>query len=227
MQDESLSEQLGSWFLLGELFLSLDLEPDLPLADLCGSCTRCLEACPTGALPEAYRLDANRCISYWTIEHRGVFPLEIRRQIGGWVFGCDLCQEACPGNGDAIEAHHPAMELPSHRAELNLTDLVRLDRESYVERFRGSPMKRAKQEGLQRNAAVAMGNSGSPRYVPALLEALQDDSVMVRLHVAWALGEIGGEKALAGLEARQPIEPDSHVAQEIDAALSRLEEPDA
>jgi len=222
-----LSEQSGSWFLLGELLLSLELEPDLPIADLCGSCTRCLEACPTGALPEPYRLDANRCISYWTIEHRGVFPLEIRRLTGGWVFGCDLCQEACPWNGDAIEVHHPPLELPSKRAALDLTDLLRLDRESYVERFRGSPMKRAKQQGLQRNAAVAMGNSGNPRYVPALLEALQDDSPLVRLHVAWALGEIGGEKAVAGLEARQSCELDPDVAQEIDSALSRLDGLDA
>jgi len=221
-----LSEESGSWFLLGELFLSLELEPDLPIADLCGSCTQCLEACPTGALPEPYRLDANRCISYWTIEHRGIFPLEIRRQTGGWVFGCDLCQEACPWNGDAIVAHHPELQLPSPRAELDLTALLRIDRETYVERFRGSPMKRAKQEGLQRNAAVAMGNSGNPRYVPALLEALQEGSALVRAHVAWALGEIGGEKALAGLEARQTSEHDPEVVQEIEAALSRLERLD-
>jgi len=219
-----LSEQRGSWFLLGELFLSLELEPDLPMADLCGSCTRCLEACPTGALPEPYRLDANRCISYWTIEHRGIFPLEIRRQTGGWVFGCDLCQEVCPWNGDAIVAHHPEMELPSPRAELDLTDLLRIDREQYVECFRGSPMKRAKQEGLQRNAAVAMGNSGDPRYVPDLLDALRDDSPLVRLHVAWALGEIGGQEALAGLEARLSIEIDPDVVREIDSALSRIVE---
>ena len=221
-----LNEDSGSWFLLGELFLSLTLESDVPIADLCGSCTRCLDACPTGALPEPYRLDANRCISYWTIEHRGIFPLEIRHRTGGWVFGCDLCQEACPWNGDAILVNHPEMRLPSHRAELDLTAVLRIDREEYVERFRGSPMKRAKQEGLQRNAAVAMGSSGDPRYVPALLEALKNDSALVRIHGAWALGEIGGERALVGLEARQSIERDPDVAVEIEMALSRLERLD-
>ncbi|HEY2738110.1 MAG TPA: tRNA epoxyqueuosine(34) reductase QueG, partial [Thermoanaerobaculia bacterium] len=94
-----LHPEAGSWFLLGELFLSLDLAPDVPLADLCGTCTRCLEACPTGALPEPYRLDSNRCISYWTIEHRGPLPAAAREMVGEWVFGCDLCQEVCPWNG--------------------------------------------------------------------------------------------------------------------------------
>ncbi len=93
-----LHPEAGSWFLLGELFLSLDLAPDVPLADLCGSCTRCLEACPTGALPEPWRLDSNRCISYWTIEHRGALPPEAREMVGDWVFGCDICQEVCPWN---------------------------------------------------------------------------------------------------------------------------------
>jgi epoxyqueuosine reductase len=218
-----LNEESGSWLLLGELFLSLELEPDVALTDLCGSCTQCLEACPTGALPKPYRLDANRCISYWTIEHRGVFPREIRSRLGGWVFGCDLCQEACPWNGDTLSVDHPEMRLPSHRAELNLSDLLRIDREDYVERFRGSPMKRAKQEGLQRNAAVAMGNSKDHRYVPALLEALHDPSDLVRMHVAWALGEVGGEPARVGLVARRSIEPQPEVVHEIDEALRRLE----
>jgi epoxyqueuosine reductase len=218
-----LNEESGSWLLLGELFLSLELEPDVALTDLCGSCTQCLEACPTGALPKPYRLDANRCISYWTIEHRGVFPREIRSRLGGWVFGCDLCQEACPWNGDTLSVDHPEMRLPSHRAELNLSDLLRIDREDYVERFRGSPMKRAKQEGLQRNAAVAMGNSKDHRYVPALLEALHDPSDLVRMHVAWALGEVGGEPARVGLVARRSIEPEPEVVHEIDEALRRLE----
>jgi len=221
-----LNEESGSWLLLGELFLSLELEPDVAIADLCGSCTQCLEACPTGALPEPYRLDANRCISYWTIEHRGAFPQEIRHQMGGWVFGCDLCQEACPWNGTAIEVHHPEMHLPSKRAELDLAGLLRIDRQQYVERFRGSPMKRAKQEGLQRNAAVAMGNSGNRRYVPALLEALQEGGELVRLHVAWALGQIGGDEARAGLEARQGAESEPDVRREIEAALSQLENRD-
>jgi epoxyqueuosine reductase len=209
----------GSWFLLGELFLGLDLAPDQPLADLCGSCTRCLDACPTGALAEPYRLDSNRCISYWTIEHRGPLPPEARRMVGGWVFGCDVCQEVCPWNAGAAGAVHPEMELPPERGELTLARLLRLPREEYVERFRGSPMKRAKLEGLQRNAAVAMGNRRESRYVQPLTEALRDGESLVRGHAAWALGRIGGEEARAALEAALAAEVDEAVRMEIRAAL--------
>lgn len=145
-----LHPEAGSWFLLGEILLSLELEPDQPMADLCGTCTECLQACPTGALPEPYRLDANRCISYWTIEHRGEFPDEAP-DMSGWVFGCDICQEACPVNVSPDVEVDPALTLPEHRRHLNLVDLLSMDREEYVERFRRSPMKRAKLEGLKRN----------------------------------------------------------------------------
>jgi epoxyqueuosine reductase len=211
----------GSWFLLGELFLGLDLSPDQPLADLCGSCTRCLDACPTGALAEPYRLDANRCISYWTIEHRGPLPSEARRMVGGWVFGCDVCQEVCPWNAEPAGAVRPEMELPPERGELTLARLLRLPREEYVERFRGSPMKRAKLEGLQRNAAVAMGNRRESRYVESLAEALRIGESLVRGHAAWALGRIGGEEARAALEAALAAEGDGDVRAEIAAALAQ------
>jgi epoxyqueuosine reductase len=215
----------GSWFLLGEVFLSLDIlsaasgAPDQPLADLCGSCTLCLEACPTGALPEPYRLDSNRCISYWTIEHRGPLPAEARRMVGGWVFGCDVCQEVCPWNAAPAGSVHPEMELPPERSELDLARLLRLPREEYVERFRGSPMKRAKLEGLQRNAAVAMGNRLERRYVGPLAEALREGEPVVRGHAAWALGRIGGEEALRVLMEALEREPDEGVRGEIEAAL--------
>jgi len=156
-----LHPEAGSWFLLGELFLSLDLAPDVPLADLCGSCTRCLDACPTGALPEPYRLDSNRCISYWTIEHRGDFPPEVETSLEGWVFGCDVCQEVCPWNAAPTGAPHPEMEIPPQQAGLDLAGLLRLGRDEYVERFRGSPMKRAKLAGLQRNAAAVLSHGTS------------------------------------------------------------------
>jgi epoxyqueuosine reductase len=217
-----LHPEAGSWFLLGELFLTLDLAPDVPLADLCGTCTRCLEACPTGALPEAYRLDSNRCISYWTIEHRGPLPLEARDMVGTWAFGCDVCQEVCPWNTVPAGASHPELELPEKRARLDLIQLLLLGRDEYVERFRGSPMKRPKLEGLQRNAAVAMGNRRNPRYIPALAAALADDAPLVRSHAAWALGRIGGPAARAVLERAGAQEEDEAVREEIRAALSAL-----
>ncbi len=215
-----LHRQAGSWFLLGELFLTLDLAPDAPVADLCGRCTRCLDACPTGALPEPYRLDSRRCISYWTIEHRGELPAAARELVGDWVFGCDVCQEVCPYNQRAAPADHPELGLPPARGELDLVGLLRLDRDGYVARFRGSPMKRAKQEGLQRNAAVAMGNRGDRRYVPALAAALGGAaSAVVRGHAAWALGRLGGEAARLALASAFPAEQDERVRAEIEAAL--------
>ncbi|HEX9942775.1 MAG TPA: tRNA epoxyqueuosine(34) reductase QueG [Thermoanaerobaculia bacterium] len=215
-----LHPQTGSWFLLGELFLSLDLAPDQPIADLCGSCTRCLEACPTGALPEPYRLDSNRCISYWTIEYRGPLPPEARRMMGGWAFGCDVCQEVCPWNEALAGAVHPQMELPPERGELTLARLLRLPREEYVERFRESPMKRAKLAGLQRNAAVSMGNRLESRYVDPLAEALREGEPLVRGHAAWALGRIGGKEARRALGEALAGEEDAGVRDEIEAALA-------
>lgn len=155
-----LHPDAGSWFLLGELLLTLDLAPDVPIADLCGSCTRCLEACPTGALREPYRLDSNLCISYWTIEHRGDFPAGAGELLGDWVFGCDICQEACPWNADPVGGDHPELGVPSQRRNLGLLDLASLDRERYTELLRGSPLKRPKLEGLQRNARAVLRNRG-------------------------------------------------------------------
>ncbi len=226
-----LSPQAGSWFLLGELFLTLDLEPAAePLADLCGRCTRCLEACPTGALPAPYRLDANRCISYWTIEHRGTVPAERRAGLGDWVFGCDVCQEVCPWNlrfggradrGGRRPADHPDLALPAQRAELDLAGLLGLGEESYRERFHGSAMQRAGRAGLRRNAALAMGNRGDPAYVPALAEALAGaDDAVVRGSAAWALGRIGGAAAGRALRRAAESEEDPGVGEEIRRALA-------
>ena len=214
-----LHPQAGSWFLLGEIFLSLDLDPDVPLADLCGSCTRCLDACPTGALAAPWHLDSRLCISYWTIEHRGPLPPAARAMAGSWVFGCDICQEACPWNAAPEGADHPEMRLPAAREELDLAGLLRLGREDYTERFRGSPMKRSRLEGLQRNAAVAMGNRGSRRYVAPLAAALAEAAPMVRSHAAWALGRIGGPEARTALEDALAREEDEEVRGEIRNAL--------
>lgn len=222
-----LSRQ-GSWFLLGEIFTTLALPPDAPLTDLCGRCTRCLDHCPTGALPRAYELDANRCISYWTIEHRGALPREMREEMGLWVFGCDICQEVCPWNvrqgwREGEKADHPDLHLPPERAELDLLALLSLERQEYLERFRGNAMKRARLEGLKRNAATAMGNRREERYVPGLARALEEEEdAGVKAHAAWALGEIGGEAALRALEAARRREEDPGVLEDVDHALERL-----
>ena len=190
-----LDREMGSWFLLGELFLTLELAADEPLAELCGGCTLCLDACPTGALVEPFRLDSNRCISYWTIEHRGAFDDETTAMVGDWVFGCDVCQEVCPWNRrrHALPpADHTELQLPPPRRELDLAGLLALDRDEYVERFRGSSMKRARLAGLQRNAAAAMGSSRDERYAPALASAAATaDDPIVREQAERALAQLG------------------------------------
>jgi len=223
-----LDRRMGSWFLLGEILLTADLAQDPPVSDLCGRCTRCLDLCPTGALPEAYRLDANRCISYWTIEHRGDFSETVREMVGEWVFGCDVCQEVCPWNvrgehrGWSDVPDHPELRLPDGRRELDLAGLLRLGREEYVERFRGSPMKRAKLGGLKRNAAVAMGNRRDPGYAAPLTSCLDDraEEPMVRRHAAWALGRLGTTEAATALRSALEREDEPSVAEEIRAALA-------
>jgi epoxyqueuosine reductase len=216
-----LHPEAGSWFLLGELFLTLELAPrNEPLADLCGSCSRCLEACPTGALPEPYRLDANRCLSYWTIEHRGPLPLEMRPAIDDWVFGCDICQEVCPYNQQDGTGRAPeAFSVPQVRRSLDLVGLLALDRTAYLELFRGSSMKRARLDGLRRNAAVALGNRRRAEDVAPLVEALTDADALVRRHAAWALGRIGGDAARRGLFEALRGERDDAVSDEIRGAL--------
>jgi len=223
-KNTNLLHRQGSWFLLGELLLTLELEPDQPIGDLCGSCTLCLEACPTGALPEPYRLDSRRCISYWTIEHRGALPPEAREGNGDWVFGCDVCQEVCPwnrkpGRHGVLDYDHPELGLPTGRGELDLAALMSLERDDYVERFRGSPMKRARREGLRRNALVAAGNRREPSHLSALVAALDDDDAVIRGHAAWALGRSAAPESCAALASALRRESDAAVRSELLAAL--------
>jgi epoxyqueuosine reductase len=215
-----LSPELGSWFLLGELLLSTDLEPDLPLGDLCGECTRCLEACPTGALPAPFHLDAGRCISYWTIEHRGSIPAAMRAGMGTWTFGCDVCQEVCPWNSrPAAIAGRAELEPPAAARGLDLVALLSLDDAALRERFRGTALLRPKPEGLRRNAAVALANRGAPGDAEALAAALAADaSPLVRGHAAWALGRLGGPAERRELARAAAAEADPEVRAEIAAA---------
>jgi epoxyqueuosine reductase len=224
-----INPQLGSYFLLAEILLGLELEPDQPFAaDRCGSCTRCLEACPTACILPDRTLDARRCISYLTIELKGPIPSELRPQIGDWVFGCDVCQQVCPWNLRFAPSPQepPAIESLAARPGLPQPDLVEelaLTPQAFNRKFKGSPLKRAKRRGYLRNVAVALGNRRDPRAVPALAQSLAGDpEPLVRSHAAWALGQIGGEPARrALLEARQK-EQDTSVLAEIESALESL-----
>jgi epoxyqueuosine reductase len=182
-----LHPEHGSWFFLGEVVTDLDLAPDAPRADLCGSCTACLEACPTGALPAPYELDATRCISYLTIEVKGEIPEERREGTGRHVFGCDICQDVCPWNRKRRHRGGGEFEPRPGSVAPDLATLAALDAESFRRRFRRSPVKRAKRRGLLRNVAVAMGNSGDPGHRPALERLAADEDPLVREHAAWAL----------------------------------------
>lgn len=208
----------GSYVLLGVILTDLALEPDRPVVKDCGSCRRCLDACPTGALTEPYRLDARRCIAYLTIELRGPIPPALRGGLGDRVFGCDICQEVCPYNHGRKPLPWPELApSPSVGADLNLLELLTLDDEGFRRRFSGSPLKRAKRRGLLRNAAVVLGNRGDRAAVPALARALEDDpDPLVRAHAAWALRRLGGPEAAAALARARARETDPAVRAELE-----------
>lgn len=215
----------GSWIFLGEVLTTLDLQPDVPLRKNCGSCDLCMRACPTGAIVAPYVLDSNRCISYLTIEHRGMIPRDLRPLIGDWIFGCDICQEVCPPNARPIAAptaHTEFQPADPSVAYPDLVELLHITPAEFSARFRHSPIKRAKRDGLRRNAAIAIGNSGDWAAVPALIAALDDDSALVRAHVAWALGRLGNGEAKQALTTRLEREEDAEVRAEIALALQDL-----
>jgi epoxyqueuosine reductase len=217
-----IHKRAGSWLLLGEILLNIELDYDTPALDHCGTCTRCIDACPTGAILEPYLLDSRKCISYLTIEVRGAIPAEMRAQVGDWVFGCDVCQEVCPWNRKAPVTEEPAFAAREGLGAPDLIELLRMDRAAFSARFRGSPIKRTKRRGLLRNAAVALGNSGDRQAVPALIEALNDPEALVRGHAAWALGRLGGEEARAALAGALSREEDAEARGEIEGALEAI-----
>ena len=187
-----LNQKMGSWLFLGVILTSLELEPDLPAPDRCGSCTRCIDACPTDALVAPYQLDSNRCISYLTIEKRVVIPEDMRTGMGHEVFGCDICQDVCPWNRKA-----PATEAAEFQPREGLVNpalewLAGMSDEEFRRKFRGSALRRAKRSGLRRNAVIAMGNSGDERFGP-LLERLQtDEDPVVAESAEWAAKRLSG-----------------------------------
>ena len=185
-----VSRQLGNWFLLGEILTTVAVEPDEPEKNRCGSCERCITACPTQAITAPFHLDARRCISYLTIELKGSIPIELRKAIGDRVFGCDDCLAACPWNRFAREA---SVMKAVHRADLNLLDLLELlamDDTQFKARFKDTPLIRSKRRGLLRNVCVALGNVGDAQALPALSKAASDPEPLIAEHAVWAIAEI-------------------------------------
>lgn len=232
----------GSRFFLAELVTTVPLAADHPTISRCGDCTRCIDACPTGALREGLVLDARLCLSYLTIEHRASIPPALRSKLGPWVFGCDICQEACPWNDTrtpiartepttpAPAAHRPPVRtyrgttaVQDRRGSATspyLPEILALDEASFRARFSRTPLARARRGGLLRNVAVALGNSRNADAVPPLKRALADPDALVRGHAAWALGAIGDHTARRVLERARRTETDQTVRIEISSALA-------
>lgn len=235
-----LNKHQGSYFFLACILCNTDLPYDESHdSSHCGSCKACLDACPTDAFPAPGVLDASRCISYLTIEHRSAIPKSLRDGIGNWLYGCDVCQEVCPWNRKPTrDADHPlpgkqqAKSSGQHSTRpvadqprfehLDLTDLFQIDDDQFRQRFRKTPLWRARRRGVLRNAAIVLGNQMQTATVPALNHGLCDSEPLVRGACAWALGKIGGATAKAALETQLKREQDSDVTDEIRYALSIL-----
>ena len=206
---------LGNWFVLGELLLDRALEPDAPAERRCGSCVRCIDACPTGAIPEPYRVDARRCISYLTIESKAAIPLELRPLMGERIYGCDDCLDACPWNRFAQVARSDEVRARPGLLATPLVAWLALDEAAFARAFAGSAILRAGRGGFVRNVCIALGNRGERSSVPELAGALGDPDPVVRGAAAWALARIGGAEADAARAHRRAAETDPAVVAEL------------
>jgi len=190
-----INKRAGSWLLLAALLTDLDLEPDSPhQTSHCGTCTRCLDICPTDAFPAPYVLDARRCIAYLTIELRGKIPNELRDGVGDWLFGCDLCQDVCPWNRKSPVTHEPAFQPLPDLNPANAMQILSLSESDFISRFEKSPLGRPGWDGLRRNAAIVLGNACNAAAIPALTEFLNDPSSVVRDAVSWAIEKLRDAK---------------------------------
>ncbi|VAX37250.1 Epoxyqueuosine reductase [hydrothermal vent metagenome] len=196
-----INKQKGSWFFLAALLTDISLQPDQPHnTSHCGTCTRCLDICPTDAFAQPYVLDASKCISYLTIEHRGNISEELCSNMGEWLFGCDLCQEVCPWNRKAPVSKESVFQPEPELNPVDAVALLQLTEETFRERFRNSPLSRSKRAGLLRNAAILLGNSGNQQFVPVLIAVIDDDEPVIRAAVIWALKQLGGKDAIAAIK---------------------------
>ena len=221
-----VSRGFGSWLFLGEIYLSLALEPDVPDEDHCGACRRCLDACPTDAFPAPYKLDARRCISYLTIEHKGPIPHELRPLIGNRIFGCDDCLAVCPWNKFAQAGHEPAFLPRKELTAPRLAELARLDDAAFRALFAGTSVKRTGRDRFLRNVLTAIGNvpEAGPELIAAARHCLDDPSPLVRGAAVWAFGRIAEPRVVtAEAKARLPGEPDPDVTAEWQRLQARVE----
>jgi len=214
----------GSYFFLGEIITNVEFDqydqPHRPT--MCGSCTRCLEACPTDAFPEPYVLDSRRCISYLTIEHKGWIDRDLRPLMGNWIFGCDICQDVCPFQRFTTATQESAFAPADLKSVApRLVDVLTLDAAAFETHYRDSPIYRIGRDRFIRNACIAAANGKIADAMPMLTNLLDDDSPLVRGHAAWALGQIAAEDASASLKRRYNQETDNQVKHEIESALTR------
>ena len=212
----------GSWVFLSQVITDLYLKPDSPLKKTCGNCVKCIDDCPTGAIVAPYVIDNEKCISYLTIELRGVIPRKLRTLMGDWIFGCDICQDVCPVNKKASQGNLDVFHQRPGFSTPDLVEILNMDQVEFSTKYKDSPIKRAKLVGLKRNACVALGNNGDPNAITALSTALKTTENVVRIHAAWALGTIGGKNSLEVLEEALLSEEDQDTIDEIQMSIGEI-----
>jgi epoxyqueuosine reductase len=220
-----LNSKFGPWLFLSEIVTDLDLREDLPASGNCGTCNHCQSACPTGALDQDYNIDARLCIAYLTIEHKGVIPRELRPKIKDWVFGCDACLDVCPFGSKSKETNWKELRPESGKGpNLDFDELFEIKSNSeYEKRFKGTAILRANRKQMLRNACIVLGNSKSEAALPYLEKALAHEAPLVRLHAAWAVGQISHARANSLLQSSLLKEEDEAVRSEIQTALNSIQ----
>jgi epoxyqueuosine reductase len=214
-----LSQGIGSWYFLSEILVDVALPESEMAENHCGTCRSCIDICPTDAIVAPYVLDSKKCISYLTIELKGIIPIEFRKAIGNRIYGCDDCQIVCPWNSYAEKTDEPAFKEVD--GTFLLTELILMDDEEFRKRFKGSPIKRIKRRGLLRNVAIALGNSKNQQAVPFLIKALEDKEPLIRAHTVWALGELLLSESIPLLDEKLAEEVEPMVLQELDGLRQR------
>lgn len=209
-----VSRRFGSWLFLGEIFVAAKLPADSPHADNCGSCQRCLDVCPTDAFPAPYKLDARRCVSYLTIEHKGHIARDLRSAIGNRIYGCDDCLAVCPWNRFAQTSRHAQLQARDELKAPSLATLAALDDPTFRALFRKSPVKRTGRNRFVRNVLIAIGNSEDPDLLPCAVNLLTDGSPLVRAMAVWAVGQLADAATYQDLAIQHGEDVDEHVRDE-------------